>query len=135
MPYNVVGRRSSDEDDDEDDASCEWFSGFSVGERDRVRRSRTDRPASVYSFVRASTVEDRLGIPRICAHSGRTTCSELAQILYTQRDSKKKYTSSYEYRVAGWSFYYPELRAAGREVAPYTASPIMKVEMYEPFPV
>ena len=31
-----VGRRSSDEDDDEDDASCEWFSGFSVGERDRT---------------------------------------------------------------------------------------------------
>ena len=90
-----MGRRSSDEDDDEDDASCEWFSGFSVGERDRVRRSRTDRPASVYSFLHASstsssTVEDRLGIPRICAHSGRTTCSELAQILYTQRDSKTK---------------------------------------------
>ena len=53
-----------------------------------VKRSRTDRPASVYSFVCASTVEDRLGIPRICAHSGRTTCSELAQKLYTQRDSK-----------------------------------------------
>ena len=30
-----VGRRSSDEDDDEDDVSCEWFPGFSVGERDR----------------------------------------------------------------------------------------------------
>ena len=79
-----VGRRSSDEDDDEDDASCEWFSGFSVGERDR-RSTFADRSpgAAVYSFVCASTVEDRLGIPRICAHSGRTTCSELAQILYT----------------------------------------------------
>ena len=30
-----AGKRSSDEDDDEDDASCEWFSGFSVGEQDR----------------------------------------------------------------------------------------------------
>ena len=48
-----------------------------------ARRSRTDRPAGVYSFVCASTVEGRLGIPRICAHYGRTTCSELAQILYT----------------------------------------------------
>ena len=37
-----VGRRSSDEDDDEDDASCEWFSGFSVGERDR-RSTFADR--------------------------------------------------------------------------------------------
>ena len=49
-----------------------------------ARRSRTDRPAAVYSLVCASTVEDRLGIPRICAHSGRTTCSELAQIYYTR---------------------------------------------------
>ena len=38
----LVGRRSSDEDDDEDDVSCEWFSGFSVGERDR-RSTFADR--------------------------------------------------------------------------------------------
>ena len=37
-----VGRRSSDKDEDEDDASCEWFSGFSVGERDR-RSTFADR--------------------------------------------------------------------------------------------
>ena len=38
-----VGRRSSDEDDDDDDdASCEWVSGFSVGERDR-RSTFADR--------------------------------------------------------------------------------------------
>ena len=66
-----VGRRSSDEDDDDDDASCEWYSGFSVGERDRrstFERSRTDRGGRVrVHFVCASAVEDRLGIPRICA--------------------------------------------------------------------
>ena len=48
-----VGRRSSDEDDDEADASCEWFSVFSVGERDR-RSTFADRSpgaAAVYLFV------------------------------------------------------------------------------------
>ena len=51
-----------------------------------ARRSRIDRGGRavyVYSFVCASNVEDRLGIPGICAHSVRITCSELAQILYS----------------------------------------------------
>ena len=43
-----------------------------------ARRSRTDRGDRVFiNFVSASTVEDRLGIPRICAHSVRTTCADL----------------------------------------------------------
>ena len=43
-----------------------------------ARRSRTDRGDRVFiNFVCASTVEDRLGIPRICAHSVRTTCADL----------------------------------------------------------
>ena len=67
-----VGRRSSDEDDDEDDASCEWFSGFSVGERDR-RLTFADRSRRSC----ASAVEDRLGIPRLCAQSVRTTGADL----------------------------------------------------------
>ena len=75
-----VGRRSLDEDDDEDDASCEWFSGFSVGERDR-RSTFADRSRRscihLYVLQLTSTVEDRLGIPRICAHSVRTTCADL----------------------------------------------------------
>ena len=59
-----------------------------------ARRSRTDRPAAVYSLVCASTVEDRLGNPRICAHSGRTTCSELAQMCYTRSViPRQKYTT------------------------------------------
>ena len=59
-----------------------------------ARRSRTDRGDRVC----ASTVEDRLGIPRIYAHSVhvrvRTTCAELAQILYTLCDSETKCASS-----------------------------------------
>ena len=35
-----------------------------------------DRSRRSYSFV-CGTVEDRLGIPRICAHSVRTTCADL----------------------------------------------------------
>ena len=45
-----VGRRSSDEDEDEDDASCEWFSGFSVGERDR-RSTFADRSPGSRVFI------------------------------------------------------------------------------------
>ena len=40
-----------------------------------ARRSRTDRCDRV--FICMCTVEDRLGIPRICAHSVRTTCADL----------------------------------------------------------
>ena len=69
-----VGRGSSDEDDDDDDASCEWFSGFSVGERDR-RSTFADRSrrSCIHLYV---LVLWRIG-PRICAHSVRTTCADL----------------------------------------------------------
>ena len=42
-----------------------------------ARRSRTDRGDRVFICMCYSTVEDRLGIPRICAHSVRTTCADL----------------------------------------------------------
>ena len=78
-----MGRRSSDEDDDEDDASCEWFSGFPVGERDRhwTRRSRTDRGDRVFICMCAGTVEYRLGIPRICTQPAQLrACADVIHV-------------------------------------------------------
>ena len=70
-----VGRRSSDEDDDDDDASCEWFSGFSVGERDR-RSTFADRSrrSCIHLYV---LVLWRIGSD-FRAYV-RTLCAQLAQ--------------------------------------------------------
>ena len=70
-----VGRRSSDEDDDDDDASCEWFSGFSVGERDR-RSTFADRSrrSCIHLYV---LVLGRIG-SEFRAYV-RTLCAQLAQ--------------------------------------------------------
>ena len=70
-----VGRRSSDEDDDDDDASCEWFSGFSVGERDR-RSTFADRSrrSCIHLYV---LVLWRIG-SEFRAYV-RTLCAQLAQ--------------------------------------------------------
>ena len=89
-----VGRRSSDEDDDDDDASCEWFSGFSVGERDR-RSTFADRSrrSCIHLYV---LVLWRIG-SEFRAYV-RTLCAQLAQtcadIMHVARFRDKIYLGS-----------------------------------------
>ena len=86
-----VGRRSSDEDDDEDGASCEWYSGFAVGERDRrstFERSRTDRGGRVRVHLYALVLW-RIG-SESRAYNVRALGAQPAQSLRTLRDSETK---------------------------------------------
>ena len=78
-----VGRRSSDEDDDDDDASCEWFSGFSVGERDR-RSTFADRSRRSCNHLYVLVLwrigsEFRAYVRTLCAQLAQT-CADIMHV-------------------------------------------------------
>ena len=78
-----VGRRSLDEDDDEDDVSCEWFSGFSVAERDR-RSTFADRSRRscihLYVLVLVLCLWRTAHMCALCAHNLRRACADIVHV-------------------------------------------------------